>query len=86
MSEKIASQHLTNDIHLIAVLCELESCRLNEIPKHKVSLYRNGLHYNVNVNHEMKQYQIEINNDKAGAEKVDNSYTIGFGFKAEIKK
>jgi len=83
MSTKIAKV-LTNDVHLISLLAEMESCRLNEIPKHKVSIYRNGKNYNIICDHEHKKYKVEINNGKSGEDCVDNTYEFDFGFEVQL--
>jgi len=85
MNKEIATK-ITNDINLIAILTEMESCRINEIPKHKFSVYRSGKAYNVICNHELKKYLIEINNNKSGAEAFDERYEVDFGFSALLTK
>jgi len=86
MSEKIATQILTNDINLVALLSELESCRVNGLPKHKVCVYRSGKHYNIIADHEHSKYLVEITNDKKGDEEEHLRAEYSFGFKAEIRK
>jgi len=76
---------LSTDINLISIVSEMESCRINEIPKHKISVYRSGKNYNVIANHEIKRYLVEITNDKSGDEAINERYEFPFDFDALIQ-
>jgi len=78
------SKNWLEDITLVGCLCEMESARINEVPKHKVSLYRDGLHYNVINQHENKVYLCEISNNQKGEGAINEHLAVGYGFKASL--
>ena len=62
----------------------MESARINEVPKHKTSIYRNGRHYNVINQHENKVYLVEITNNGKGEDGINEHLAVPYNFSASI--
>jgi hypothetical protein len=80
----IVKDIITSDLTLIAILAELESCRLNGIGKHKIELYRDGFEYVVSKVED--EYHAEIMSKKTGDDARCDRYVFPIGFEAQIIK
>lgn len=86
IAEVVDNKVITDNLTLISILTDMESCRKNGITNHSCSIYRDMLNYNVKSDFELSVYHVEIYNTKIGEDNVDERYDVPFDFVATISE